>query len=138
MILLRNISNHLVYGSKGTVHSLSDDKIDVNFNGVLRNIERCVFERSNTRANKIRATRLQYPLKLAFALTENKAQEQTEPILEVDCFFLFFFLCSGSARVAVGRAVSINNLRVRNYKIVSICHMYTITLTLATRTQISS
>ena len=69
MILLRNISNHLVNGSKGTVHSLSDDKIVVNFNGVLRNIERCVFERSDTRADKVKATRLQYPLKLAFAVT---------------------------------------------------------------------
>ena len=73
VILLRNISNNLANGSKGTVYFLSDDNIVVNFNGVLRNIERCVFERFDTRANEVRGTMLQYPLKLAFALTVHKA-----------------------------------------------------------------
>ena len=95
VILLKNLSEKLVNGSKGTVHDMFDDNIIVNFNGVLHSVKRTLFERFDTRANKVKASRMQFPLKLAFALTVHNAQGRTEPFLEVDCFSLF---CSSSVR----------------------------------------
>ena len=112
VVLLKNLGEKLVNGSKGIVHDLLDDTIIVNFDGALHHIERTLFERFDTRANFVRAARFQFPLKLAFALTVHKAQGRTEPFLEVDCFSFF---APGQLGVAIGRAVTIENLRVRNY-----------------------
>ncbi|MEW8545276.1 MAG: helicase C-terminal domain-containing protein, partial [Candidatus Thiodiazotropha sp.] len=75
-------------------------------------MERTDFDIFDTKLNKTRASRSQFPLKLAFALTVHKAQGQTIPHLEVDCFSFF---APGQLGVAIGRAVSLANLRVRNY-----------------------
>lgn len=114
VILLKNLTSKLYNGSKGTVHSFNEDSPVINFNGVLYTIHRATFDQFDTRANKVRASRLQFPLKLAFALTVHKAQGQTIPFLEVDCYSFF---APGQLGVAIGRAVSIKNLRMRNYNI---------------------
>ena len=81
---------------------------------VFCSVKRTLFERFDTRASKVKASRLQFPLKLAFALTVHKAQGRTEPFLEVDCFSFFV---PGQLGVVIGRAVSVENLRVRSYNV---------------------
>lgn len=102
----------LCNGTKGFVHSIEGDDPIINFNGKLFSMNKVMFEVFDTRQDKIRASRFQYPLKLAFCLTVHKAQGRTEPYLEVDCFSFF---APGQLGVAIGRAVSMKNLRVRHY-----------------------
>ena len=112
MILLKNMSRGLCNGTKGFVHSIDGDDPIINFNGKLYSLSKVTFDVFDTRADKVRASRLQYPLKLAFCLTVHKAQGRTEHVLDVDCFSFF---APGQLGVAIGRAVSLDNLRVRNY-----------------------
>ena len=106
------MTNNLCNGTKGIVHSIDGEDPIINFNGKLYRIKKTTFEVFDTRQDKVRASRVQYPLKLAFCLTVHKAQGRTEPFLEVDCFSFF---APGQLGVAIGRAVSLDNLRVRNY-----------------------
>jgi hypothetical protein len=94
------------------VHSLEKDKPEVDFGGKLYTLERANFEVYDSQTNTVRACRCQFPLKLAFALTVHKAQGQTISNLEVDCFSFF---APGQLGVAIGRAISTDKLRVRNY-----------------------
>ena len=112
VILLKNMTKGLCNGTKGIVQSIDGDDPIINFNGKLYTLSKVLFEVFDTRQDKVRASRFQYPLKLAFCLTVHKAQGRTEPYLEVDCFSFF---APGQLGVAIGRAVSIKNLRVRNY-----------------------
>jgi ATP-dependent DNA helicase PIF1 len=59
-----------------------------------------------------RAYRIQYPLKLAYALTIHKSQGLSIDYLEVDLRGSF---CPGQAYVALSRATSFKNLRVKNF-----------------------
>ena len=58
------------------------------------------------------ATRQQFPIKLAYALTVHRAQGQTIKNLVVDCSNFF---AAGHVGVAVGRAVDKQGLQVLNY-----------------------
>ena len=112
VVLLKNLTNQLCNGTKGVVHSIDAEDPIIKFHGKLFKINKSAFEVFDTRQNKVRATRIQYPLKLGFCLTVHKAQGRTEPYLEVDCYNFF---APGQLGVAIGRAVSLENLRVRNY-----------------------
>ena len=58
------------------------------------------------------ASRHQYPVKLAYALTTHRAQGQTLEQVVVDCNGV---RNAGQIGVAVGRAVSVDGLQVLNY-----------------------
>lgn len=109
--MTRNIDSQLLYnGSQGTVHALGAKPI-VNFNGKLVEINTYRFDVFDAHG-KMNASREQFPLKLAFALTVHRAQGITLPCVEVDCQGFF---APGQLGVAIGRSVSKNNLRVLNY-----------------------
>ena len=75
-------------------------------------IERYSFTKYDPNTNKCIASRLQFPLRLAFAMTIHKAQGMTLPLVEVNCKHAQF---PGQIGVAVGRAKSSKGLRVINY-----------------------
>ena len=75
-------------------------------------IERYSFTKYYPNTNKCIASRLQFPLRLAFATTIHKAQGMTLPMVEVNCKNAKF---PGQKGVAVGRAKSSKGLRVINY-----------------------
>ena len=83
----------------------------VNFDGKRMTMTKSTFEICSE-GGHVLATRSQYPLKLAFALTIHRAQGQTLPQLVVDCYRFFK---AGQMGVAVGRATCKDGLQVLNY-----------------------
>ena len=83
----------------------------VNFDGKRMKMTKSTFEICSE-GGHVLATRSQYPLKLAFALTIHRAQGQTLPQLVVDCYGFFK---AGQMGVAVGRATCKDGLQVLNY-----------------------
>ena len=98
-ILIRNISSRLFNGCMGNVHSLENEQVIVNFDGNLVNLERCVFEEFCPKTKTILASRIEFPIKLAYAVTVHRAQGQSIDYLEVDCFSFF---APGQMGVALG------------------------------------
>ena len=121
VIVIRNLPNGLVNGLPATVTSIFDEEITItvdddkhlhhNLSGKDFKVERCKFSIRNDHG-KVVACRIQYPLKLGYCLTVDKAQGRTIDKLVVDCFN---FWKPGQMGVAVGRAVSKNNLQVVNF-----------------------
>lgn len=105
VILLSNLSAFLVNGRRGMVHKLEEDGPTVNFGGRLVKMEKFHFTEGS-------AKRIQYPLKLAYAVTIHRAQGQTLENVVVDCTDLF---APGQLGVAVGRATKLGGLQVLNY-----------------------
>lgn len=58
------------------------------------------------------ASRLQYPIRFAYAMTVHRAQGPSIDFLEVDCFSFF---APGQMGVALGRAGTTDGLPVVNY-----------------------
>ena len=113
VILIRNMPGNLYNGQKGVVIDLDKEKgPTINFEGKIVTIEPVKFEHYDPSAKRVLATRLQYPLKLAFALTVHRAQGRTLRKVEIDCFSFF---APGQMGVAVGRAVNKAGLRIINY-----------------------
>ena len=73
VMLIWNLTYGLYNGCIGKVYSISEDKVVVNFNGRLVDIERCIFEVYDPSCKNILASRLQYPLRLAYAMTVHRA-----------------------------------------------------------------
>lgn len=112
VMLIRNLTFGLYNGCIGKIHSISEDKVVVVFDGRLVDIERCIFEVYDPSCKKMLASRLQFPLRLAYAMTVHRAQGQSLQFLEVDCYSFF---SPGQMGVAVGRAMTIDGLRIINY-----------------------
>ncbi|XP_061171689.1 uncharacterized protein LOC133181165 [Saccostrea echinata] len=113
VILLKNLASGLYNGMRGTIHSLEKDKPPVvNFSGKLVTMKQANFDIFDPDRNVTLACRKQYPLSLAFALTVHRAQGQTLEFVEVDCYSFF---CAGQLGVALGRATTIDGLRIRNF-----------------------
>ena len=113
MILTRNLHGNLYNGLTGIVHSLNAETGPViNFGGKLVSIPKMKFEEYDPSTYTVLATRVQYPLKLAFALTVHRAQGQEFERLETD-FYSFF--APGQMGVAVGRAVKKSGLKILHY-----------------------
>ena len=113
MILTRNLHGNLYNGLTGIVHSLNAETGPViNFGGKLVSIPKMKFEEYDPSTNTVLATWVQYPLKLAFALTVHRAQGQEFDRLEIDCYSFF---AAGQMGVAVGRAVKKSGLKILHY-----------------------
>ncbi|XP_062616249.1 uncharacterized protein LOC134277961 [Saccostrea cucullata] len=113
VILIKNIAEGLFNGMKGIVHKLHPEKPPIiNFNGKLFEIPRVKFDVFDPQQRRTLASRSQFPVILAFALTVHRAQGQTLDLVEVDCYSFF---APGQMGVAVGRATKISGLRVLNF-----------------------
>ncbi|XP_053388812.1 uncharacterized protein LOC128551890 [Mercenaria mercenaria] len=115
VVLIKNLSDVLVNGLMGEVYDICDDgKILVEFPKMNEKIyvDRVKFEVFDPRKNKVVATREQLPLKPAYALTIHKSQGMTLERVEVDCRDIFK---PGQLGVAIGRARSLDGLRVINF-----------------------
>jgi hypothetical protein len=112
VILLKNLSRELVNGSRGKVIQLDDDGPTVDFNGKAVKLHQESFTVYDTVKRVVSAERSQYPVALAFALTIHKSQGLTLPRCQVHCTNI---RQPGQLGVAVGRATSVEGLRVLDY-----------------------
>ena len=113
VILIRNISEGLFNGARGIVHSLKKDSPPViNINGKIITVPPYKFDVYDMQKNKVLASRMQYPIMLAFAMTVHRAQGQTLQYVDIDCYSFF---AAGQMGVAVGRVQSKAGLRVKNF-----------------------
>lgn len=104
VVLLKNLSPDFVNGLRGTVHQLDDSPV-IDFQGKLLKLQQYNFAYQGGR-------RLQYPIKVSYALTVHRAQGQTLDKVIVDCKDFF---APGQLAVAVGRATTKEGLQVINY-----------------------
>lgn len=101
----------LINGSCGVVEDFHDDSVLISFdNGETELIPRHKFEHYYN--DKVVATRLQYPLKLAYGITIHKSQGMTLDKLVVDCARIFE---KGQAYVAMSRVKTIAGLYLKNF-----------------------
>ena len=114
MILLKNLSDKLVNGLRGNVTEISNDTIGVDFNSVTATIQRTTFTDTVFSAldDKVVASRVQFPLDLAYATTVHKAQGLTLSRVEVDCVGM---TTPGQFAVAIGRCINKKGLRIVNF-----------------------
>lgn len=86
VMLLKNISQAkgLVNGSQGTVADIARDSVTVTFGSRRLQLGRESFTRYSPATQRTVASRLQFPLCLAYALTYHKAQGQELQAVEVD------------------------------------------------------
>ena len=121
IIIIRNLDNGLVNGLSGTVIDMEDDEIEVKIDGDAHmshcmagkcfKLKRYAFLIRDANG-KIVATRLQFPLKLGYATTVDKAQGRTISKLIVDTYN---FWRVAQIAVAIGRAISKDGLQILNY-----------------------
>lgn len=118
MLLINlDIENGLVNGSRGVVTDITEEGIKVKFRNGLEQIIKPytqAFKDDNSKMDDPdRAYRIQYPLRLAYALTVHKSQSLSIDYLEIDLNGCF---TSGQAYVALSRATSFDTLRVKNFR----------------------
>ncbi|CAC5359816.1 PIF1 [Mytilus coruscus] len=103
----------LFNGTRGMVDSLKKDSPPfININCKILTIPAYKFDVFDMQKNKVFASRMQYPIMLAFAMTVHRAQGQTLQYVDVDCYSFF---AAGQMGVAVGRVETKAGLRVRNF-----------------------
>ncbi|KAJ8306390.1 hypothetical protein KUTeg_016935 [Tegillarca granosa] len=113
IILIRNIQQGLFNGAKGIVHLLKRDSPPViSIDGKIISLESYDFDVYDMDQRIVLASRTQYPVMLAFAMTVHRAQCQTLQYVDVDCKSFF---APGQMGVAIGRVQSKAGLRVRNF-----------------------
>ena len=117
VMLLRNISNRFVNGLVGRVLEIQPHCIKVAFNvdGKTEtvDIKRFTFSKYDPATNMCIASRHQFPIKLAYAMTIHKSEGMTIRELVIDCRHV---MNPGQIGVALGRAESIDGMQVLNYK----------------------
>ena len=116
-MLIRNLSDTLVNGLRGVVKKLDTDSIEVKFlineKPVFVSISREIFTTFDPVEKIVIAKRVQFPLKACYGITIHKSQGMTLPELVVDCENC---VQPGQLGVAVGRAVSVEGIKVVNLK----------------------
>lgn len=100
VMLVKNISDALVNGLQGQVKELLDDSICIHFPQIPEpvNLHKENFE---IQTEEQSATRVQIPVKLAYATTIQKSQGMTLEHVEVECQHIFQ---AGQLAVAVSRS----------------------------------
>lgn len=121
VLITRNLHSGLVNGMAGTVVALDDEEISVKidadkyighmYGGQTFNIGKYTFTVRDGN-NKVVAVRKQFPLRLGYALTVDKAQGRTIENLVVDAYN---FWRPGQFGVAIGRAVHTKGLQIQNF-----------------------
>ena len=115
VILLRNLSETLVNGSRGVLESFADG-----FSPRIPMVRWCtgellpvyhVSEVKELGGGKV-VSRTQVPLKLAWAITIHKSQGMSIDLLEVDLRAVF---APGQAYVALSRARTLEGLRILSF-----------------------
>lgn len=106
VMLLKNLSEKLVNGLRGTVQTLNKDSVIVQFTSMNSEphtveLKPEPFTVFSSLDNKVIATRRQIPICLAFSVTIHKAQGLTLQRVEVDASCIF---APGQLGVAIGRA----------------------------------
>jgi hypothetical protein len=111
VILLKNLDDGLVNGSRGVVTSFSvDDHPIVKFNNFDKEIQREEFKFSA--GSETLASRSQYPLALAWAISIHKAQGMTIDILQTKLDSVFEY---GQTYVALSRCSSLKGLSIKGF-----------------------
>ena len=116
VVLLTNMSDELINGLRGIVTSINQDGPTVYFSSIKKSVKitKRTWSSPASRDMSHFVSRIQIPLKLAYAISIHKAQGWTLDKVEVDCTNIFK---PGQLAVAVGRCKSIEGLRVINYDI---------------------
>jgi ATP-dependent DNA helicase PIF1 len=108
-----NIDEGLANGSRGVIVKIEDEYIDIEFlSGKVETFCRHLFEYSEKK--KILATRYQFPIILAFALSIHKVQGATLDSAIVNCGTSIFE--ASQAYVALSRVRSLDGLYLESYK----------------------
>lgn len=112
VILVKNLSQSLVNGSRGKVLKLEDDGPTVQFGEKAVKLQKESFSVYDPDTKTVVAERIQYPIALAFALTVHKSQGMTLHRCVIHCKN---FHQPGQMGVAIGRATTIEGLQVLDY-----------------------
>lgn len=116
-MITKNLNEHLVNGIRGTITNLNEDSVDVKFEIKDKmhtvNIVPATFTTYDPVDKIVLATRIQLPIKVAYAFTIHKSQGMTLKNVIVTCQSCFQ---PGQLGVAVGRAVSVAGLKIVNFK----------------------
>lgn len=116
VMLLKNmdVENGLVNGSRGIITSINgSDSVMVKFMDGKEHEIKKIAQQFTDNGTEVVASRQQFPLKLAYALTIHKSQGLSIDYLHVDVKGAF---CHGQVYVALSRATSFDNLRVTNFQ----------------------
>ncbi|XP_062614065.1 uncharacterized protein LOC134275790 [Saccostrea cucullata] len=117
VILLTNLSDDLVNGKMGIVQRIEGDLIYATFtiNGKdsIYPIRKFTFTTYDPVTRSILSKRVQFPLKPSYGLTIHKSQGMSLKYVVVDCQNCFI---PGQIGVAVGRATSVEGLKILNFK----------------------
>lgn len=115
VIVTCNLSANIVNGTTGVVHGLSTDSVTISTtDNHLHVITRFLFHVTSTSRP---TSRLQFPLKLAWAITIHRAQGLTLPSVHVDCSGLFV---AGQLSVALSRVRRVEDVTISNLNTKSI------------------
>ncbi|KAK3102031.1 hypothetical protein FSP39_008246 [Pinctada imbricata] len=113
VILTRNLTKGLFNGQRGKVYRLlSNEPPVIDFDGKVVTLQRLRYEIYDSEEGRVLASRTQYPVILAFALTVHRAQGQTLEYLQIDCKSFF---AAGQMGIAVGRATKKAEVQILNF-----------------------
>ena len=112
VMLLCNLGGKLLNGVTGIVTSIEDDEIICSFGNMTHKIHKETFTVYDPVLRTNIAERIQFPLKLCFAITIHKAQGMTLDRAIINCKGAFL---PGQIGVAVGRVKCKAGLQVLNY-----------------------
>ena len=132
VIVLRNMENGLVNGISAYVRHMDTDFITIEverdkhlhhkLQGCSFQIERLVFSERDS-SGKVVAERIQFPLKLGYALTVDKAQGRSIDNLVINCYG---FWKPSQVGVALGRCTNRNKVQVLNFNDEMGCYQHDI------------
>lgn len=109
IIFTANIADKICNGTRGVISGLYDDAVVVNVDGKEHRIYRHKFDLS-TRTRV--ATRIQFPLKLAYAISIHRSQGLTLNSAHINCEDMF---ASQQLYVALSRVKTLSGISLSNF-----------------------